>query len=57
MKNIELSELKENINQIRDILNEVSCTSESDENDKEKLLISEYLDKLIVKYMKTVQKL
>ncbi len=56
IKNIELSELKENINQIRDILNEVSCTSESDENDKEKLLISEYLDKLIVKYMKTVQK-
>lgn len=56
VKDIELSELEENIDEIRDILNEISCTSESNENDKERLLISEYLDKLIVKYMKTVQK-
>lgn len=56
VKDIELSELKENIDEIRDILNEISCTSESNENGKERLLISEYLDKLIVKYMKIIQK-
>lgn len=56
LKDIELSELKENIDEIRDILNEISCTSESSDNGKERLLLSEYLDKLIVKYMKTIQK-
>lgn len=56
LKDIEISELNENINEIRDILNEISCTSDNNGSSKERLLLSEYLDKLIVKYMKKIQK-
>ena len=46
---IKLFELDRNITEIRDVLNEIALTSTDNED---RLKVSEYLDKLIVKYMK-----
>jgi len=46
---IKLFELDRNITEIRDVLNEIALTSTDNED---RLKVSEYLDKLIVEYMK-----
>jgi diguanylate cyclase (GGDEF)-like protein len=51
-KNIKISELNKQINEIRDILNEVCCTIDGSETKRDVLTISQYLDELIVEYMK-----
>lgn len=51
-KNIKLSELNKQINEIREILNEACCTADTSEAISERLAISQYLDELIVQYMK-----
>lgn len=51
-KTIKLSELNKHINEIREILNEACCTVDTSENVNERLAISQYLDELIVQYMK-----
>lgn len=49
-KDIKLSKLNRQINEVREILNEICCTVDITETDR--LIISQYLDNLIVKYMK-----
>lgn len=51
-KTIKLSELNKRINEIREILNEACCTVDTSENINDRLAISQYLDELIVQYMK-----
>lgn len=51
-KTINLSELNRHINEIRETLNELCCTADSKETINDRLIISQYLDELIVKYMK-----
>ncbi|MBC8060515.1 MAG: Spo0E family sporulation regulatory protein-aspartic acid phosphatase [Clostridiaceae bacterium] len=47
-----LSILNSKIEELRDILNEMCLSSDETVEDKEKLIISQYLDELIVEYMK-----
>lgn len=56
-KSIKLSELNKHINEIREILNEVSCTVDASESTEHRLIISEYLDELIVEYMRELNNL
>jgi len=51
-KTIKLSELNKHINEIREILNEACCTVDTSEDINDRLAISQYLDELIVQYMK-----
>ena len=51
-KAIKLSRLNEEINELREVLNEVCCTTDTDETYTDRLTISQQLDKLIVEYMK-----
>jgi NTP pyrophosphatase (non-canonical NTP hydrolase) len=51
IENIDKEELKKNIEELRDVLNEICLTAETSEELKERLSVSESLDKLIVKYM------
>ena len=44
-------QLKKNIEELRDILNEICVIHEGMEKDDKTLIISQRLDKLIVKYM------
>lgn len=46
-----LISLDKHISEVRDILNEISITEEEEEA---KLMLSEFLDELIVTYMKTL---
>lgn len=46
-----LLSLDKHISEIRDILNEISITEEEEEA---RLMLSEFLDELIVTYMKTL---
>jgi hypothetical protein len=55
-KQLELEKINKNIQELRDILNEICCTVVEDEKDKERLGVSEALDKLIVQYMKELNK-
>jgi two-component system, cell cycle response regulator len=55
-KQLELEKINKNIQELRDILNEICCTVVEDEKDKERLEVSEALDKLIVQYMKELNK-
>ncbi|MCM0650144.1 hypothetical protein NBE98_17385 [Clostridium swellfunianum] len=48
-----LKKLDKRIIELKEILNEISVTTDEEEI---KLFISQYLDKLIVEYMKTVLK-
>lgn len=51
-KTIKLSELNQNINSVREILNEVCCTLDGNVDIDNGLTISQHLDDLIVEYMK-----
>jgi two-component system, cell cycle response regulator len=55
-KHLELEKINKNIEELRDILNEICCTITEDEKDKERLKVSEALDELIVQYMKEINK-
>lgn len=55
-KHLELARLNKNIEELRDILNEICCTIDESENDKERLSISKCLDDLIVEYMRELNK-
>ncbi len=44
-------QLKNDIEQLRDILNEICIIHEKLEDDEQTLIVSQQLDKLIVKYM------
>jgi len=52
-KRIDKEILEKNIEELRDILNKVCIKDESIDNMKNRLVISERLDKLIVEYMNT----
>lgn len=52
MDNIDIKKLSDRINEIRDILNQICCTLDENEDKEEILKVSEYLDVLIVEYMK-----
>lgn len=56
-KAIKLSGLNKHINEIREILNEVCCTVDAGETVEGRLIVSEYLDELIVEYMKELNDL
>jgi|GEM_PF-120253 len=56
-KTIKLAELNRHINEIRELLNEVCCTVATSETINDRLAISQYLDELIVKYMKDLNDL
>jgi hypothetical protein len=51
LDNIKIEDLKNRINNLRDVLNEICCTDSSTEVEEEKLGISRQLDALIVEYM------
>ena len=51
IEHIDKEELKKNIEELRDVLNKICLTAETAEELKERLIVSESLDKLIVKYM------
>lgn len=51
IEHIDKEELKKKIEELRDVLNEICITAETAEELKERLTVSESLDKLIVKYM------
>jgi two-component system, cell cycle response regulator len=55
-KHLELERINKNIEELRDILNEICCTITEDEKYKERLTVSEALDELIVQYMKEINK-
>jgi hypothetical protein len=55
-EHLELEKINKNIQELRDILNEICCTEAEDEKDKERLAVSEALDELIVQYMKKLNK-
>jgi hypothetical protein len=54
---IKLERLDKSIDEIRDVLNEISFTVEDNEYIKERLLVSQCLDELIVEYMKQIKKI
>ena len=57
IEHYDIEELNKNINELRDVLNEICVTTEyaedtdNAENIKKRLLASQLLDQLIVKYM------
>lgn len=48
---IDKEEIKKNINELRDILNEICLTQEDTKEVEKRLILSQQLDKLIVQYM------
>jgi hypothetical protein len=54
LDNITKDHLKNSINNLRDVLNEICCTDSGTEEKKERLDISMKLDKLIVEYMNKI---
>jgi len=56
-KSIKLSKLNKQIDELRDVLNEICCTSDVSEDKLDRLIISQNLDKLIVEYMKETNNL
>ena len=55
-KDINLSNLSNKINEMRDVLNEICCTSFESEPDLKILTVSQSLDELIVEYMRKTNK-
>jgi Spo0E like sporulation regulatory protein. len=53
-KSERLMKLDNQINELREVLNEVYCSFQSEEVKSKTLIISQYLDELIVEYMKEV---
>jgi two-component system, cell cycle response regulator len=51
-KNLKLLRIKNQIDELRETLNEVCCTLDEGKSNPDRLFISECLDELIVKYMK-----
>ena len=51
-KAVKLSDLNRQINEVREILNELCCTVDTTKAINDRLTISQYLDELIVEYMK-----
>jgi hypothetical protein len=51
IKFINKEELGRNIDKLRDVLNEICATDEGAGDLKKRLIVSQRLDKLIVKYM------
>lgn len=49
---LDIESLKKSINEIRETLNELCITTEEIPNSEERLAVSQYLDDLIVEYMK-----
>lgn len=56
IKNISIEKLQKCINELRDVLNELCVSSEETETNNEKLIVSQYLDELIVEYMNRLNK-
>ena len=55
LENITIEYLKDRINDLRDVLNEICCTDVGNVVGEEKLNISRDLDDLIVEYMKKIK--
>lgn len=53
---LDIESLKKSINEIREILDELCITTEEINNSEERLAVSQYLDDLIVAYMKQFAK-
>lgn len=53
---LDIDSLKKSINEIRDILDELCITTDEISNSEERLAVSQYLDDLIVAYMKQFSK-
>lgn len=53
---LDIDSLKKSINEIRDILDELCITTDEISNGEERLAVSQYLDDLIVAYMKQFSK-
>lgn len=54
MVDLRLEKLNEQINELREILNEICITSEGSGISTEILAVSQYLDELIVEYMNNI---
>ncbi|MEK6265576.1 MAG: Spo0E family sporulation regulatory protein-aspartic acid phosphatase [Clostridium sp.] len=54
LDNITTEDLKDRINNLRDVLNEICCTDLGNQVEEEKLDISRQLDLLIVDYMNKI---
>ncbi|MGH4138741.1 Spo0E family sporulation regulatory protein-aspartic acid phosphatase [Clostridium sp.] len=52
LDNITIEDLKERIDYLREILNEMCCEEQNMEVKEQSLIVSRYLDELIVKYMR-----
>ena len=57
IKSTKLSRLDEQIDELRELLNEVCCTLDEDKDYADRLIISQCLDELIVEYMKEINNL
>lgn len=53
---LDLEKLNDKIEELRNILNEVCCTIDTDTDYDTRLAKSQYLDELIVQYMKKLMK-
>ena len=49
--NTDKDELKKQIDELREVLNEICVTAEDSEGLKKRLLVSQHLDQIIVQYM------
>lgn len=56
IQNISIGKLQNCINELRDVLNELCVSFEKTEFNNERLMVSQYLDELIVEYMKRLNK-
>lgn len=54
MKLDKLDELDKYIDDLRDVLNEICVTIDETDGANEKLIVSQFLDELIVEYMKQI---
>lgn len=50
-EDIDKDELKKQIEELREVLNEICVTAEDTDGLKKRLLVSEHLDQIIVQYM------
>ena len=55
--NTNLNRLKKCIDELREVLNEMCITLDEKINHEERLIVSQYLDELIVEYMKQTSKI
>lgn len=56
VNNLKLNRLKKCIDELREVLDEMCLTLDERVNNEERLIVSQYLDELIVEYMKEVNK-